>query len=244
MLKRMSTPFAALALAGVVVASASTGAVAQRLIGSKDVADNSLTGKDVKDSSLTSKDVKNGSLTAADIMGGLPAGVAGPAGPAGPQGVQGPVGATGARGPQGEPGPAGGGPDEVLGWNATFTSNGSKANGSQFLTVATSSESIPEGTEVKLVDYDIQGDFSSCQWASVALRQGHTYLAVFNQTAAYGADVNNATDSYTRVAHNAAPLTIGAYCDSSSESLPIPSFTASLTFQTVAVDRTVTRQFN
>ena len=76
------------------------GAVAQRLIDSKDVADNSLVGKDIKNSTLTTQDVKD-VLTATDFRGGLPQGTTGQAGPQGPPGPQGPRLSTGASGPQG-----------------------------------------------------------------------------------------------------------------------------------------------
>ena len=53
--QRLSAPLAAISIVAVVVVSAGTGAVAQRLIGSKDVADNSLSGKDIKKAALRAR---------------------------------------------------------------------------------------------------------------------------------------------------------------------------------------------
>ena len=107
MLQRLARPITALSLAVIVVASAGTGAVGQRLVSSKDVADNSLTGKDIKQGSLTGKDVKDGSLTVADFGGDVPSSAVGATGPQGPMGPAGPPGAAGAPGSFGEPGPGG-----------------------------------------------------------------------------------------------------------------------------------------
>lgn len=57
-----------------LLASAGGGAVAARLIGSRDVADNSLRSVDVRDGTLSGKDVRNGGLTAANFRGPPPAG--------------------------------------------------------------------------------------------------------------------------------------------------------------------------
>ncbi|WP_457189276.1 hypothetical protein [Nocardioides sp. P5_E3] len=235
MFKRLSVPLAALSLAAVVVASAGTGAVAQRLIGTKDVADNSLTGKDIKNSTLTSKDVKDGSLTAADISGGLPTGPAGASGPAGPQGAKGDAGATGSQGPKGDVGPAGGGPDEVLRWDVAFTSDGTGSRGQTV--IATSTEVIPRLTEIKPLDLKIDGDFSSCKYMGVSLQRGDQYLG--------GADGSlNYISTDERVSLETGPLTVSAYCESDTTYLPIPSFTASMTFQLTRLDALVTRQFD
>lgn len=235
MFKRLSAPLVALSLAAIVMASAGTGAVAQRLIGSKDVADSSLLGTDVKNGTLTGKDVKDGSLTASDIGGGLPIGATGPAGPAGSQGTKGDTGATGSQGPRGEVGPAGGGPDEVLRWDVAFTSDGTGTSGPA--TIATSTEVIPRFTEIKPLDLEIDGDFSGCKYMGVSLRRGDQYLG--------GADGSlNYISTDERVALETGPLAVSAYCESDTAYLPLPSFTATVTFQLTRLDTLVTRQFN
>lgn len=244
MLQRLTTPIAALSLAVIVVASAGTGAVAQRLIGSKDVADNSLTSKDIKNSTLTGKDVKDGSLTAADIGGGAPQGATGPAGPSGPAGAQGPKGDTGPVGPQGskgDVGPEGGAPDEVLRWDVAFTQNGAGAGGDyRGVVVATGSQSIPKYSELKALDLQVEGDFSSCtNTVSVSILVGDQYLG-----SAYREDFPLSIDMDDLVVRSAAPLRVRAYCRDGSGFLAIPSFTLQLTFERDQRDPTVTRQYS
>lgn len=249
MFKRLSAPLAAISIAAVVVASVGTGAVAQRLIGSKDVADNSLSSKDIKNSSLQGKDVKDGSLTAADLKGGLPAGAIGPAGPqgpkgdtgaTGPQGPKGDTGATGAQGAKGDRGPAGtGAPDEVLRWNVVYTSNGAGTSGE--VVVATSSESIPKYSELKPLEFQLDGDFSTCAYVSVAIGQGTQYPSL-----AYAGDRLIDKSVATIVTLADGPLKVTATCPAKAGGgyLPIPSFTASVVFQVKHLDATVTRHFS
>lgn len=68
-----STPFVLLIVIALL-ASAGGGAVAARLMGSRDIADNSLKSVDVKNGTLRGKDVQDGALTAADFSGPPPAG--------------------------------------------------------------------------------------------------------------------------------------------------------------------------
>lgn len=235
---RLTMPAAAVALATVIVASAGTGAVAQRLIGSKDVADNSLTGKDVKNSSLSGKDIKDGSLTAADL-GGLgvagPVGPAGPAGPAGPKGDQGAPGPTGAPGPKGDTGPAGKAvPDEVVQWSVTYTSDG-VADGAA---VVTSAEQIAKGTQLNVLSFAIDGDFTGCKYAWVYLKAGDQSLAGAEGTGLYYV---SATE---RVALENGPLVLDAGCESANGLLTVPTFTADVVMQKTRLDTTVTREIN
>ena len=227
---------ATLALAAVVVASAGTGAVAQRLVGSKDVADNSLTSKDVKNSSLTGKDVKDGSLTPADLSG-LPTATTGVAGAPGPKGDTGAAGPQGPRGETGQAGPAGeAGADETVRWNVTHTSDG-VARG--YSVVATSTEQIPKGTEVRPLSFTIDGDFSGCRYPGVYLRHGDQSLG-----SSEGTDLNYLSTSEA-VTLDSGPLAIMAYCeDPDGKSLPIPSFTATVVFQLTSLDANVSRQFS
>lgn len=58
-------------LAALLVCSATVGAGAAGLIGSRDIADDSIRSVDIKDGTLAGRDVKDGSLTADDVAGGL-----------------------------------------------------------------------------------------------------------------------------------------------------------------------------
>lgn len=91
-----------LAILGLVVAmlfAGSVGAVADNLIGSNGIKDNSIKSVDLKDGKAVSE---------ADLTQGLVAKLnADHAGQPGPQGPAGPKGDTGAAGPQGEQGPRG-----------------------------------------------------------------------------------------------------------------------------------------
>jgi hypothetical protein len=58
-------------LAALLVCSATVGAGAAGLIGSKDIADDSIRSVDIKNGTLAGRDVKDGSLTAGDVAGGL-----------------------------------------------------------------------------------------------------------------------------------------------------------------------------
>jgi hypothetical protein len=241
---RSSRALALTAIAGLMVASAGSGAVAQRLIGSKDIADNSILGKDIKNSTITSKDVKDGSLTALDFNGPV-TGTQGPAGPQGPKGDPGAAGATGPQGPKGERGATGpGGADETLRWNVAFTSNGTGA-GSYPHVVATSSETIAKGTEIKPIDLQIVGDFSQCDWATVSISQGaRTFLAAAEQAGTDGGPLAGITLTET-VAVGDGPLRLSAGCPSDlGPPLAIPSFTATFTFQVTHLDTTVSRQIS
>jgi hypothetical protein len=100
-------------------------ATAAKLIGSKDVKNNSLTGADVKNGSIGAKDLSKaaklelrgaagtaasgaaGSTGAAGATGSVgPVGPQGPAGPKGDQGAPGAQGATGEKGEKGDIGPS------------------------------------------------------------------------------------------------------------------------------------------
>lgn len=260
MMKRALTPLTALGAAVILVATAGTGAAAQRLIGSKDIADGSLLGKDIKNSSVTSKDVKDGSLTPSDFSTAV-TGVPGPVGPQGATGAQGPkgdqgaaglqgpkgdTGAGGPQGPKGEPGPAGtNAPDEILRWHAAFTSDGTSGNAANLATVATSSQIIPEYSEVNPVDVQISGDFSSCQYAGVVVGRGQQRLA-----SAFSEGLNDdtlvASTINPQVALSDGPLTITASCQGGpgAPAIPIPSFDATIVFHLTQLDATVTREFN
>lgn len=101
----------AVLLGAALVAAGGTAAVADQLIGSRDVANDSLRSIDVLNETLKSRDIKNGtvrgsdvrdgSLTEADFRGGV---VQGPQGETGAQGETGPQGQTGDTGPQGQAG--------------------------------------------------------------------------------------------------------------------------------------------
>jgi len=68
------SPALVVAFIALFVAGAGT-ATAARLIGGKEIRNNSVTGKDIRNSSLGNRDVKNGSLLRRDFKGGqLPAG--------------------------------------------------------------------------------------------------------------------------------------------------------------------------
>jgi len=75
----VSTPAAALVLAGAVLVSATGGAVAGSLV----------TGAQVENGSLTGKDVKNGSLKTADLAAKTRTALTGPAGTPGAPGLSG-----------------------------------------------------------------------------------------------------------------------------------------------------------
>ena len=83
--------------------------VADHLIGSHGILDNSIRGRDIHNGTITGADVRNHSLTAADFRGSVKGargavGPQGPVGPVGPQGETGPTGATGATGRSGSNG--------------------------------------------------------------------------------------------------------------------------------------------
>jgi hypothetical protein len=79
-------------LVAVVLASATTGAVAAVSVTGADIVNGSITGKDIKNQSVKTKDLSP------KVLGAL-AGPAGPTGPAGPQGSQGIQGEVGPQGP-------------------------------------------------------------------------------------------------------------------------------------------------
>ena len=102
-----------------LVSSLTGGAVAAKLITSKDVKDNSLTSIDIKNRSLLAKDFKAGQL---------PRGAAGPAGAPGAAGKDGAAGAAGKDGAPGTPGSPGapGAPGSAVAY-ATIASDGDVA---------------------------------------------------------------------------------------------------------------------
>lgn len=58
-------------LAALIVCSATVGAGAAGLIGSKDIRDDSIRSVDIKNGTIAGRDVKDGSLTTDDVAGGL-----------------------------------------------------------------------------------------------------------------------------------------------------------------------------
>lgn len=58
-------------LAALILCSATVGAGAAGLIGSRDIADNSIRGVDIKNGTVSGTDVKDGSLSDRDIAGGV-----------------------------------------------------------------------------------------------------------------------------------------------------------------------------
>lgn len=102
----MRTRLTTLALAGIAAAMLGSGtAVADRLITSADIKNDSITAADVKNATLTGTDVKNGSIKRIDLDAAIAESLDGSGvASTGPRGATGSTGAAGPQGPRGEPG--------------------------------------------------------------------------------------------------------------------------------------------
>jgi hypothetical protein len=96
MKNRRPSPSMLVAIAAVVIATASSAVAASTLISSSSqIQDGVILGRDLHDNTLTGSKLKDGSFAAADLSAGAR------------DALRGPRGATGGRGPQGKAGPVG-----------------------------------------------------------------------------------------------------------------------------------------
>lgn len=258
-------------LGAALVAAGGTGAVADQLIGSRDVANGSLrsidimnqtlASRDIKDGTIRGVDVQDGSLTAADFEGGVvrgeqgPQGEAGPAGEQGPQGEAGPAGANstvpGPQGPAGPPGPAGadgaaGQADELYTWTVDYQSTGQTPQGSN--EVATSTTALPPLSHIQGIDLNFQGAITACDRAVVVVHAGPTngerQLAFFEMDVQNPAPRLQVADFQLMRTEPARRLVMVAVCDDGNPGLvPVPDFTATATFAVTDHDVAGATQF-
>jgi hypothetical protein len=171
---------------------------------------------DIADNSLRSVDVRDETLVGADVRNGS-------------------LNAEDFSGPL---------PAEVFTWTATYTTDGSVI-GYDAPPLLTSDDALPARTHVQVVDFDVQGDFSSCISASVDVgpkpvggwwRTRWPFVARFNydqQTPQGSREVNDVQlrpDGATR-------LIVRALCNGFPNATPtiVPTFTITLTFATTPV---------
>lgn len=184
---------------------------------------------------VTSKDIKNGTIQAADLSPSLKKSMGKP-GPAGPVGPPGPTGASGAPGPQGVPETG-----SVRSWTVTFTSDGTTTGLTPDLNdevvLATSEAMIPAHTAVQGLSAEItSGDISACTW-------GFATWATLSPAGSYGGSfaTYSTRASELNVSRIVYPvpskLTLRAGCQRNGANfqdriLPLPSFTVRYTFST------------
>ncbi len=240
-------------LALALIAAGGAGAAADRL----------MTGRDIKDGSIKNQDIARGDLkldrfrpaALEALLQSIESqvGPQGPAGQPGPAGVQGPKGDTGPAGAQGPQGPAGtsGGASvpPVYTWTVSYTgdgvNNGLAGDVLDMAPLKFSNSTLPVRSRVTALSLELlSGDFSSCtDGAEVRLFPGFGSLNGIGQS-------NERLGLGQFIPSVPTRLSIGAECIGPlslpfpERFLPIPSFTARVTFTVEQLGTAAPTPFN
>lgn len=221
-----------------LVAAGSVGAVADRLV----------TSRDIKNGTIKRVDLSKNVSKALDKKGARgPRGKQGPVGATGLTGLPGPKGATGPRGRRGFAGEAVG---KISSWTVTFTADGTQTGltpGGDPVALGTSTQTIPGFTAIQGLDVQlVSGDFSTCT-------TGHG-LSMTATTPTGGATLASweagADPVVSRVVYRSpVHLTFGATCSGDGATpadriRPLPTFTVKFIFGSTALSTTPTVTFN